>query len=132
MDLKDLAPTSDTVTVVIKHPGNGEVLKNDDKSDMTITMAAPHSKEYKKVLHEMNNKRLKQMSSKKQQEVSSEDLEEMLLDTLAKTTKEWNITYSGECPKLTVAKAREIYETVFWIRNQIEEAVADSLGFMRA
>lgn len=132
MDLKDLTPKSDVVVVEIKHPSTGEVLKNDDKSPMTITMFAPHSKEYKKVLHEQTNKRLKQMQSKKSQDITAEDLEEAALEALAKTTKEWNITFGGEQPKLTVAKAKEIYDEVFWIKNQLEGAVADSLDFMKA
>ena len=132
MDLKDLTPKSDVVVVEIKHPATGEVLKNDDKSPMTITMFAPHSKEYKKVLHEQTNKRLKQMQSKKSQDITAEDLEEAALEALAKTTKEWNITYGGEQPKLTIAKAKEIYDEVFWIKSQLEGAVADSLDFMKA
>lgn len=132
MDLKDLTPKSDEIVVVIKHPATGEPLKNDDKSEMTITIYAPHSKEYKKVLHEQTNKRLKKMQSKGNKDITAEDIEEATLEALAKTTKEWNITYGGEAPKLTVTKAKEVYEDVFWIRSQIEEAVEDSLDFMKA
>ena len=132
MDLKDLTPKSDDIVVEIKHPANGETLNNDDKSPMTITVFAPHSKEYKKVLHEQTNKRLKQMQSKNTQDITAEDLEEASLEALAKTTKEWNITYGGEQPKLTVAKAKQIYDEVFWIKAQIEEAAANSLDFMKA
>ena len=132
MDLKDLTPTSDTIVVNIKHPATGEVLKNDDKTPMTITVYAPHTKEYKKNLYEQTNKRLKQMQSSKQKDITAEDLEEATLDSLAKTTKEWNLTFDGEQPKLTVSKAKKIYDEVFWIKAQIEEAVADSLDFMRA
>lgn len=132
MDLKDLTPKSDDIVVEIKHPANGETLNNDDKSPMTITIFAPHSKEYKKVLHEQTNKRLKQMQSKNTQDITAEDLEEASLEALAKTTKEWNITYGGEQPKLTVAKAKQIYDEVFWIKAQIEEATANSLDFMKA
>ena len=132
MDLLDLTPKSDEIVVTIKHPATGEVLKNDDKSDMTITIYAPHSKEYKKVLHEMTNKRLKKMQAKGKNEITAEEIEEATLDTLAKTTKEWNITYGGEVPKMTVAKAKEVYDSVFWIKAQIEGAVDDSLGFMKA
>ena len=132
MDLKELTPKSDEIVVVIKHPATGEPLKNDDKSDMTITIYAPHSKEYKKVLHEQTNKRLKKMQSKGSKDITAEEIEESTLEALAKTTKEWNITYGGELPKLTVTKAKEVYEDVFWIRSQIEGAVEDSLDFMRA
>ena len=132
MDLLDLTPKSDDIVVTIKHPATGDVLKNDDKSDMTITVYAPHSKEYKKVLHEMTNKRLEKMQAKGNNKIKAEEIEEATLETLAKTTKEWNITYGGEVPKLSVAKAKEIYDSVFWIKAQIEEAVEDSLAFMKA
>lgn len=132
MDLKDLTPKSDEIVIEIKHPATNAVLQNDDNSPMTITVFAPHSKEYKKVLHEQTNKRLKQMQSKKQQDITAEDLEEASLEALAKTTKDWNITYGGEQPKLTVAKAKQVYDEVFWIKAQIEAAVADSLDFMKA
>lgn len=132
MDLLDLTPKSDEIVVAIKHPATGEPLKNDNESEMTITIYAPHSKEYKKVLHEQTNKRLKKMQSKGDKDITAEEIEEATLEALAKTTKEWNITYGGEMPKLTVAKAREVYETVFWIRSQIEGAIEDSLDFMNA
>ena len=132
MDLMNLIPTTDTVDVVVKHPSTYEPLTNDDGSEMTITVYAPHSKEYKKVLHEQTNKRLKKMQSKGDKDITAEEIEEATLEALAKTTKEWNITYGGEMPKLTVAKAREVYETVFWIRSQIEGAIEDSLDFMKA
>jgi len=132
MDLKDLTPKSDEIVVVIKHPATGETLKNDDKSEMTITIYAPHSKEYKKVLHEQTNKRLKKMQSKGNKDITAEEIDEATLEALAKTTKEWNITYGGELPKLTLTKAREVYEDVFWIRSQIEGAIEDSLDFMKA
>tara|TARA_R110000822_G_scaffold114707_2_gene246392 strand:+ start:4578 stop:4976 length:399 start_codon:yes stop_codon:yes gene_type:complete len=132
MDLLDFTPKSDELTVVLKHPATGDVLKNDDKSDMTITLHAPHSKEYKKVLHEMTNKRLKKMQSKGKPDITAEELEEVSLDSLAKTTKGWNLTYNGEKPELSLDKAREIYDKVFWIKSQIEEASEELLGFMRA
>ena len=132
MDLLDLTPKSDVIVVTIKHPATGDVLKNEDNSDMTITMYAPHSKEYKKVIHEMTNKRLEKMQTKGSNKIKAEELEEIALETLAKTTKEWNITYGGEVPKLSVAKAKEVYDRVFWIKDQIEEAAEDSLDFMKA
>ena len=132
MDLLDLTPKSDDIVVTIKHPASGEVLKNEDNTDMTVTVYAPHSKEYKKVIHEMTNKRLEKMQAKGNNKITAEEIEEATLETLAKTTKEWNITYGGEVPKLSVAKAKEIYDSVFWIKAQIEEAIESSLDFMKA
>ena len=54
------------------------------------------------------------------------------INLLVKVTKEWDITYGGEKPKLTSAKAKEVYTEVFWLRNQIEEALSESLDFTKA
>ena len=132
MDLMNLKPSSDTVEVTLKHPNTGDTLKNDDKSDMTVTVHASHSKEYKAAMHEQTNKRLKAMQSGKKQEITSQDMEEAGLTLLSKITAEWNITYGGEKPKLTVAKAKDLYDEVFWIKDQIEEALAESLDFTKA
>jgi hypothetical protein len=131
MDLMDLKPTSDTVDVLLKHPTTSEPLTNEDGSTMVITVYAPHSKEYKSVIHEQANKRIKRSQSKKKIEFTSEDLEEATLDLLAKATKSWKITYGGVKPQFTASKAKEVYAEVFWIKDQIEEAVADSLDFTK-
>jgi len=140
MDLKDLTPSSDTVEVAVVHPATLEPLANEDGSPMTITMYAPHSKKYKAAIHEQTNKRLKKAQSKNGFDFTAEELEEATLDLLAKTTtldllakttKEWSITFGGEQPKLTLSKAKEIYSEVFWIKDQIEGAVSNSLDFMK-
>ena len=132
MDLMDLKPTSDTVDVLLKHPTTFEPLTNEDGSQMVITLSAPHSKDYKSAVHEQTNKRLKQSQAKKKVDFTSEDLEEATLTLLAKVTKSWKITYGGVKPQLTIPKAKEVYAEVFWIKDQIEEAVADSLDFTKA
>ena len=132
MDLKNLTPTSDTVEVEILHPTTLEPLLNDNSKPMVITMYAPHSKEYKAAVHEQTNKRLKQAQSKKKVDLTAEDIEDATLDLFAKTTKSWNITYDGEEPNFSVSKAKEIYSEVFWIRDQIDEAMSNSLNFKKA
>lgn len=132
MDLKDLTPTSDTVDVNIVHPTTLEPLLNNNSDPMVITMYAPHSKEYKAAVHEQTNKRLKQAQSKKKVDLTAEDIEDATLDLFAKTTKSWNITYDGEEPNFSVSKAKEIYSEVFWIKDQIDEAVSNSLNFKKA
>lgn len=132
MDLMDLTPKTDLIVVTIKHPLTEEPLKNEDGSEMTITVYAPYSKEYKSVVHGIANKRLKAAQGKKSTEYTMEELEAATLESLVKTTKEWNITYGGGKPKLTEAKAKEVYDKVFWIKAQIEGAVETSLDFMKA
>ena len=132
MDLMNLKPTSDTVEVKLVHPNTGDKLKNDDKTDMIITVYASHAKEHKAAMHEQTNKRLKAMQGNKKVDFKSEEIEEATLTLLSKVTASWNITYGGEKPKLTATKAKELYNEVFWIKEQIEEALADSLDFTKA
>ena len=72
------------------------------------------------------------MQSGKKQDFTAQDIEEATLALLSKITESWNITYGGENPKLSVAKAKELYDEVFWIKAQVEEALADSLDFTKA
>lgn len=129
MDLKDLTPDSETVVCTIKHPVKAEPLKNDDDTDMEVELYAPYSDEYKKVMFQQQNKRISKAKNGKV-DITAEELEESALELLAKVTKSWNITYGGEQPKLSEAKAKEVYKEVFWIRQQLEQAVDGSLAFM--
>jgi len=130
MDLKDLTPKSDTIEVEIKHPITGEALKNDDDTPMTITLHAMHSKEYKSVMHEQTNRRIKSANSTGRVDITSEELEENTLEVLSKATKSWNLTFGGEKPELTVDAAKKLYTEVFWIKDQLDEGISNSMGFM--
>lgn len=133
MDLANLTPKSDTIEVILVHPNTFEPLLNDDTdTEMSITVYAPHSKEYKACLHEQTDKRLKQVQKTRKNQVTAADLEQASIDLLAQVTKEWDITFNGECPKLTVTKAKEIYSAAFWVKQQLEEAINDTLDFTAA
>ena len=132
MDLKDLTPNLDDLVVELKHPSTGKSLKNDDGSVMTITMFAPHSKEYKRAQHDQINKRLSKANKGLETELDYSDIEQAALEVLAQATKSWNLTYNGEVPKCTVVKAKAVYAEVFWIKDQLEEVANNSLDFMKA
>jgi hypothetical protein len=132
MDLMNLIPTVDTIEVELKHPQTFELLKNEDGSVMTITVYAPHSKEYKSAVHEQTNIRLKQMQAKGNRNtnlITAEELEAATIKMLVKTTKDWNITSGGKTPKFTSDEATKIYKEVFWIKDQIEDAVGEAEVF---
>ena len=63
------------------------------------------------------------MKMSKGDDIDFEALENASIDLLAGITKSWNITYDGKTPKLTEAKAKEVYDTVFWLKMQVEEAI---------
>jgi len=127
MDLLDLTPKSNTVEVNLVHPNTGDPLLNDDGSSMWVEVYAMHSPEYKKINHAKINERL----NRKSKEVDYADIEEATIEILASVTKAWNITYKKECPKPTLKNAREVYEKVFWIREQIDHALNNSLDFTK-
>ncbi|MDB4512065.1 hypothetical protein N9060_01245, partial [Arenicella sp.] len=130
MDLNDLTPKSDVIEVTLKHPNTGKTLKNDDGTKMTITLHAPHSKPYKSAIHEQTNKQLKKARGSNKIDVTAEELELSTLELLVRATKEWNITYKGKIPP--VSDAAEVYETVFWIKDQIEGELNSTLDFTKA
>ena len=132
MDLKDFTPKSDEVEVVVKHPVNGEPLTNKDGSDMVIVLHAPHSKAYKEAMYEQTNKRLKAAQGSGSIDLTAQDLEQASLELLSKVTKSWNITYDDKQPKLTVAKAKDIYDELFWLKPQLEEALNSFEVFTKA
>lgn len=131
MDLSEITPQKDTVEVILTHPSNQETLFNKDGTEMSITVALPHSDVYKKALREQQEKRFAKAAKKGKQQFSAEDIEESTLNLLANTTVDWNITHKGETPKLTAGKAREIYKELFWVREQIDEEVNSTDVFMK-
>lgn len=121
MDISDLKPTSDVVVVEIKDPRDDSPFKNDDGTQMTITLMAPHSRDYKKAMHEAADERIK----RKKKEFTASELEEASLQHLVRITTDWDITYKGKKPKCDNKVVREVYEQVFWIRDQAEDALQD-------
>ena len=129
MDLKDLTPKSETVEITVCNPSTSKPLLNEDDSEMTIVMYAPHTPEYKAEVHRQTNIKLKRMEKSGKMSITAEELEDSALLHMAKVTKSWNITYDGEQPELTIEKAKEIYIDLPWAKAQIEEALADSVDF---
>lgn len=125
MDLKLLKPQSDTITVELKHPSTGETLLNPDDTPMTITVWASHSKEYKAVIHAAANKRLKKAAKtkNKQVEMTIEEIEQQGIELAVQIIKDWNITYDDSKPELTTEFATKVYSELFWVREQVDEAV---------
>lgn len=120
MDLRDLTPTSETIEVKIVHPTTREPFLNDDNTQMSIEVYAPHTKQYKSAVYKQASARMKM---NKTDDIDFEALEEASLDLLVGITKAWNITFDGKKPKLTATKAKEVYTDVFWLKMQAEEAI---------
>jgi hypothetical protein len=131
MDLSKLIPKDDTLTITIKHPVTEEPLLKDDGKEMTLTVYLPHSPQYKSVVHEQTQKRLHKMAKgKKGSTFTADDLEQMSSDLLIKTTKDWNIQVDGKSPKFSEATARDLYDKLPWLRDQVADAQNDLEGYL--
>lgn len=128
MDLRELTPKTDEIKVDLVHPGTGEPLLNDDDTQMYITVWAPHSKQAKAAMYAQANERMK----RKEEKFSAEKLEESALTYLAAITKDWSITYDGSQPKVSESKAKEIYDSLFWVKDQVEAGVNSFEVFTKA
>jgi hypothetical protein len=129
MDLSNFIPKSDIGTFEIRHPITGEILAKDDGTEMSVTVYLPHSKEYKAVVHEQNNKRIAR-AQKGKTVYTSEDLDEAVSELLVKTTKDWNIQLDGESVPFSQEKAREIYAKLPWVKAQVMQQQDDLTNFL--
>jgi hypothetical protein len=130
MDLKELKPTKNTIEVTLVHPLNNGPLLNDDGTAMTISVYTQYSKEYKEVMYERADKRIKETKDSGEDfTFSARYAEESSIDILARTTSSWSITYDGKQPELTIDTAKEIYSELFWVKPQIDKAIADDEVF---
>ena len=131
MDLMNIGTTKETTDVILYNPINSEILVNDDKSEMTITIHGPYSKKYKSISHAQQNRRLmKAQRTGGKLNLTAEELESSALDLLVKCVDGWSITLSGEKPECKEAKVREVFEALPWVREQVDAALGDAQAFL--
>ena len=131
MDLTDFKPKTDTIEVIIKNPSTEEPLKDDDGKEFTILVAAPHTGEFKESQQINMDMWLNKTQKGKKKNPTLVEIEKATSEHLARITKKWYLLYDKTQPKLTVEKATEIYSELFWIRDQIQEAIDESLDFTK-
>jgi hypothetical protein len=131
MDISKIGKTKDTSEVTLYHPVNSEVLTNDDKSPMTITIYGPNSSQYKAINHAQQNRRLqKAQRTNGKMNLTAQEIESAALDLLVKCTSGWNITVNKECPDCVEVKVKDIYVEFPWIRDQVDAALNDAQAFL--
>jgi hypothetical protein len=131
MDLSNFKPKSDEVNVILKD-SDGEPIPKDEKTSMSITLHAKHSAEYKKVMHELANKRLVKAQKSKKISITSEEYESEAIERFVKITKSWDIILDGKCPALTYENVKQVYTSMEWILEQLAEALEESNSFTKA
>ena len=131
MDLMNIGTTKETTDVTLYNPVNSEILTNEDRSEMTITVYGPYSKKYKTISHAQQNRRLmKAQRTGGKLNLTAEEIEASALDLLVKCVDGWNITLSGEMPECKESKVREVFEALPWVREQVDAALGDAQAFL--
>jgi hypothetical protein len=131
MDLLNIGTTKETTDVTLYNPVTSEVLRNEDGSEMTITVHGPYSKKYKAISHAQQNRRLqKAQRTSGKLNLTAEEIEASALDLLVKCVEAWNVTVGGEQPDATEAKVREVFEKLPWVREQVDAALGDAQAFL--
>lgn len=126
MNIFDLKPKRDTITVELKSKVGGEPLLNDDGSPMTWTKYLPHTKQHKELLLDQQDELIKN----KQEEITARQAKKMSVDRIVKTTKEWNITgEDGEKLEFTEELAYELLDWPCNFAQQIFMAEAELEDF---
>ena len=131
MDLSTLLPTSDTITVILKHPVTDDVLMKDDGTEMSVTVYAPHSKEYKAAIREQTNKRIQKAQKNKKITFTAEEIDTASVELIAKTTKDWDLIFNKKQLKFSVAEATDLYQKLPWLKDQVIEAQEDYTSFLK-
>lgn len=127
MDISNFIPKTDTVDIELKDPDTLKIMTNEDGSPMVITMYLPHSRVYKEVRHEQTNRRIRASQKKGGKTITAEEIESESTELLVKTTASWSVTYKGKhLKKVDADTAKEIYEEVPFIPEQLYEGVAEA------
>jgi hypothetical protein len=130
-DLNSLKPVmaDDGAVLNIVHPETEEVIEG-----MTITLLGQDSKVYRKLQMGKQQAALNRISKgKKAVDFDAEKLAEDSIDDLVKLTVSWSgFTLEGKKLDCTPENIRSVYADWAWIKEQVQEFVADRANFFRA
>ena len=130
-DLNSLKPVKadDGAVLEIVHPESEEVI-----SGMTITLLGQDSKVYRKIQLGKQQAALNRISKgKRAVDLDAEKLAEDSIDDLVKLTVSWSgFTLDGAVLDCTPENAKRVYSEWDWIKEQVQEFVANRSNFFRA
>jgi hypothetical protein len=110
------------------HPLSGDRLKQDDGSYIVIRLLGADAPEYRQRVHRIANKNVQR---RKKSAPSAEQIEEQTVSLLAAITVGWEgIVVNGEALEFSEQAAKELYQDHVWIREQVDEFVADRANFL--
>jgi hypothetical protein len=130
-DLNSLKPVraDDGAVLEVVHPESEEVIPG-----MTITLLGQDSKVYRKIQLAKQQAALNRIAKgKKAVDLDAEKLAEDSIDDLVQLTTGWSgFTLDGVTLECTPDNVRKVYSEWAWIKEQVQEFVADRSNFFRA
>lgn len=130
-DLNSLKPVKadDGAILEVAHPESEEVIPG-----MTITLLGQDSKVYRKIQLAKQQAALNRIAKgKKAIDLDAEKLAEDSIDDLVQLTTGWTgFTLDGDVLECTPDNVRKVYAEWAWIKEQVQEFVADRSHFFRA
>lgn len=130
-DLNSLKPVKadDGAILEVLHPESEEVIPG-----MTITLLGQDSKVYRKIQLAKQQAALNRIAKgKKAVDLDAEKLAEDSIDDLVQLTTGWTgFTLDGAVLECTPENVRKVYGEWAWIKEQVQEFVADRSNFFRA
>jgi hypothetical protein len=128
MDLSTLTP-ADAVEITLRHPGTGVDLVTDKGEPVTISIHGMDSAVFQAHQKALINKRLQRQTRKAT--FTAEQIEEESIGTLAACISGWqNIDFDGKPLEFSRANAKALLNKLRWVREQLDEAVADRANFL--
>lgn len=133
MDLANLdtmRAATDGVEMSVRHPVTGEPLADDNGKPMTITLIGSDSAQCRRIVKEIDDKRLRDVASGLRPSSQDEDRE---INTIVACTVAWSgILVDGSAPPYSPANVRMVYTRFAWIREQAAAFVLNRANFLPA
>lgn len=130
MSLDKVGRAKAASTLKITHPGSGEVIQNDDGTDMTVTVYGEFSEEYKEAFFEQTEARIEKARESGTTSLPYKDLEAETFELVCRVTKDWNISTDDGPVELTLENARRIYKEYPWLQRQVRAHLEVSANFL--
>lgn len=123
-DLSSLAEAMhDTAVLTVTHPRTGA------PTPITITLAAPDSETYRAVDRRVKNRNMA-TARKSRNGLTIEAIEAGMLDLIVGVTLDWDgVTWDGAPLKFSADNARMVYAKFPFIREQVDEFLAERVNF---
>ncbi len=132
MDLSTLdvvSASNQGATLELIHPVTEEKIVDDDGNVMSITVLGTDSQTYRDILKARTRQRLNQ---KKQSKIDLDEAEHKGLELLARCTMGWaNIYDEGEKVPFSFEAALNLYKKYPWIKEQVDNFMADRSNFLK-